>query len=64
MLVMMLMIMMMMGVVMMMMGMMMMMGVMMPLTDPAGLLSIEHKRVSPKIPPSPLLPSCVRQTAI
>ena len=60
---MMLMIMMMMGVMMMMMG-MMMMGVMIPLTDPAGLLSIEHKRVSPKIPPSPLLPRCVRQTAI
>ena len=47
---------------MMMVVMMMIMMKMIQLTDPAGLLSIENKRVPPKIPPSPLLPRCVRQT--
>ena len=37
---------------------------MIPLTDPAGLLGIENKRLPPKISPSALLPRCVRQTKI
>ena len=37
---------------------------MIALTDPAGLLGIENKRLPPKISPSALLPRCVRQTKI
>ena len=48
----------------MMISMMMMVMMMIALTDPAGLLGIENKRLPPKISPSALLPRCVRQTKI